>query len=99
MSGWAANGSVGPRPEGAIDKLGKGITAGRRTVSKVLGEELPAVIVGCGDICIGALEKRDILLVPIPIAIVPKGLGIKLLLLVEHLRDADLIIRWKPCTC
>jgi hypothetical protein len=87
MPGRTANGAVGPRPEWPIDELGVVITAHRRAVGQVLGNQLPAIIVGGGKIGVGTLKKWNGGLVPIPVAVVPEGLGVKKLLLVENLRS------------
>ena len=77
--------SIRPRPERPIDELGKQISAVRRAVSQMLRQQLPAVVIGRCDLRIGTLEERNLFGIPIPIAVVPEGLCLKLLLLVEHL--------------
>src|SRR3954454_17601816 len=51
----------------------------------MLGDQLPAVVVSRIDFRIGALEERNVCLVPVEVAIVPEGLGVEELLLVEDL--------------
>ena len=74
----------GSRPKGTIDKLGEGVTARGRAVNHVLRDQFPTVIVCRIDFRVGALEKRDVLFVPIPIAIVPKRLKVEPRLFIEN---------------
>ena len=41
----------------------------------MLGDQLPAVVVGRVDVGVGALEERDVGLVPVPVAVVPERLA------------------------
>ena len=71
-------------PERTIDEFSERISAGGRAVGEMLGDQFPAVVIGGGDVGIGAFEERNVRLVPIPVPVVPEGLPIEQLLLVEH---------------
>ena len=49
----------------------------RRAVGEVLGEQLPAVVVRRLDVRVGALEERDVRLVPVPVLVVPERLAVE----------------------
>ena len=88
MPGRATDRPVGSGPERPVDELGERVAAVRRAVGQVLGDQLPAVVVGRVDLRVGALEERDVRLVPVPVAVVPERLRIERLLLVDNLRRA-----------
>ncbi len=84
VAGGATDRPVRARPEWPVDELGVRIAAGWRTVGEVFRGQFPPVVVGRRNLGIRALEKRDVLPIPVPVAIVPEGLGFELGLLVEN---------------
>src|SRR5262249_13381540 len=77
----------GSRPERPVDKLREAITTLRRSVGEVFSDKLPAIIISRRYIGIGAFKERDISFVPVPIAVVPKCLGVEKLLFVKNLSE------------
>ena len=74
MAGWATDGAIRPGPEWSVDKLGKQISRIRRSIGQMLGDQLPAVVVGCHQVWFWAIEERDVLQIPVPVAIIEIGL-------------------------
>ncbi len=67
----AADGSVRAGPERPVRELREHVAGFRRAVGEVLGQELPAVVVGGVDLLVRRVEERDPLLVPVPVAVIP----------------------------
>ena len=70
MARRATDPPVSSRPERPIDKLGKQIPGIRIPIRQMLGDQLPAVIVGRLNFLIWAIQKGNVLDEPIPIPIV-----------------------------
>src|SRR5947209_6939647 len=75
MAGRARDRPIGAGPERPIDELGERVARVRRAVGEVLGDQLPAVVIGRLDVGVGALEERDGRPVPVPVAVVPERLA------------------------
>ena len=49
----------------------------------MLADQFPAIVVGGVDLRVGRIEKRDVVLKPLEIAVVPKALGFKEFAVIE----------------
>ena len=83
MANWAADGAISSAPEWAVDELRKGIATVGRAVGEVFGDEFPAVVPGSDDVFVGTIKERDVGFVPGPVAVIPPGLRIECLLLID----------------
>src|SRR5437016_2683289 len=51
----------------------------------MLGEQLPAIVIGRLNFFLGALEEWNVGRIPVPVAVVPERLPLQHILLIQHL--------------